>query len=72
MPDYRLLLYAGLDAKPEAEDIGAATDQEALARAELRLLLSVTWTHAVVMLDERVVGKRTRDVQVKLSGVTRH
>ena len=66
MPDYRIYLHDGPDIPPAAETLTAIDHEEALALAELRLLLSSAFTHAVVSLEGQVVGALKRDSQAEL------
>lgn len=63
MPDYRVFLHDGPDTSPTAETIAARDDAEALVLAEMRLLLTNQFTHAVVSQDGRSVGALKRDSQ---------
>jgi hypothetical protein len=63
MPDYRVYLHDGPDTPPTAETITAHDDGEALVLAEMRLLLTKHYTHAIVSCDGRPVGTLKRDSQ---------
>jgi len=63
MPDYRVYLHDGPDTSPTAETIPARDDAEALVLAEMRLLLTRNFTHAIVSLEGRPVGTLKRDSQ---------
>ena len=51
MPDYRVYLHDGPETSPTAETIPARDDAEALVLAEMRLLLTKNFTHAVISHD---------------------
>ncbi len=63
MPDYRIYLHDGPDTPPAVETMTAIDHGEAIVLAEMRLLLTATYTHAVVSLDGQVVGSLKRDSQ---------
>ena len=69
MPDYRIYLHDGPDTPPTTEPISAEDHVEALVLGEMRLLLTSTFTHAVVSLDGTVVGSLKRDSQPGLDEV---
>ncbi len=69
MPDYRIYLHDGPDTPPTTETFSAKDHAEALSLGELRLLLTSTFTHAVVSLDGQVVGSLKRDSQPGLDEV---
>ena len=66
MPDYRIYLHDGPDTPPATETISANDHVEALVLGEMRLLLTSTFTHAVVSLDGVVLGSLKRDSQPAL------
>lgn len=71
MPDYRIYLHDGPDTPPAAETITANDHVEALVLGEMRLLLTSTYTHAVVALDGDVIGSLKRDSQPGLEELAR-
>ena len=71
MPDYRIHLHSEPDRATATETVVADDHAEALALGEMRLLLTSTFTHAVVSLDGRMVGSLKRDSQGALDDLAR-
>lgn len=72
MPDYRVYLHDGPDTAPATETLAAEDDTEALLLAEMRLLLTSRYTHAVVARGASKIGSLKRDSQDPLDEIARN
>lgn len=66
MPDYQLYLHDGPDTPPTSETVDASDHVEAVALAEMRLLLTKTYTHAILSFKGETVASLARDSQSPL------
>jgi hypothetical protein len=61
MPRYVFRLHDGRDAPPVCEEVDASDDRDAADLAQMRLLLTRDYTHALVYRGAQKVADLVRD-----------